>query len=202
MSRYKATSKDEYYRIRDNIARRARYFRKKGYIPPELPFTPKQWGQVNVTSRQYEEYIKELETFEEMFNESIQRQRRQKGIEYAPYDEVVLSNFRKNLQTKTYAKGASKIEQWFDDTQKRIGKAKTAEVITKAQQDGVEVDRFTKYGSDEHAMQYIADMSRYLYQEELLSEDELKEMLEDASYIDEEYSRYFDDFMEGLQYED
>ena len=156
------SSKSEYDRIRDNILRQRRYFKSQGYKVPNIPLTPKQAGfdTKEIKGYQWSDRIKGLREYEKNLQESIQYQRKTKGVEYAPYNKVKLSNYLKNLDTKGYGKGASKVKDWFQSTLEKVGEERMVEVIEEAENSGVQVDRYIKY-DDETAIKYIGDMTNF-----------------------------------------
>ena len=192
------SSKSEYQKIRDNILRQARKYQNQGYKVPYIPRTPLQAG-MSAENIDYDYFIEEMQSFKKEMQLSVEFQRRIKtGRSYARYNDVVISNFRKSLQSKKYAEGASIVEKWFNNVVQRIGEDAMAEVLEEAQNSGVEVDRYVKYGKDTYALNYIGDMTTILNNKGLLDAEAVEEVLTDASYINEANEGFFDDFIQGV----
>lgn len=193
------SSKSEYDRIRDNILRQRRYFKSQGYKVPNIPLTPKQAGfdTKEIKGYQWADRIKGLREYEKNLQESIQYQRKTKGIEYAPYNKVKLSNYLKNLDTKGYGKGASKVKEWFQSTLEKVGEERMVEVIEEAENSGVQVDRYVKY-DDETAIKYIGDMTNFFYDKGYVDKNQSYDILSEVAGANDYYSNFFETILEDM----
>ena len=189
------SNKSEYQRMRDNILREARRYKSQGYKVPKAPLTGRQSGVSNPTESHYKFLIDEMKQWEKSMKQSVAMQKRQEGKSVARYNDVVLDNFKKNLQTRKYSTGASKVEKWFDSVRTKIGNEAMAELIEEAENSGVEVDKYVKYAKEEYAMNYIGDMTEMLYNKGLIDEEAVEDILTDSSYISDEFENFFSDFI-------
>ena len=189
------SNKSEYQRMRDNILREARRYKSQGYKVPKAPLTGRQSGVSNPTESHYKFLIDEMKQWEKSMKQSVAMQKRQEGKSVARYNDVVLDNFKKNLQTRKYSTGASKVDKWFDSVRDKIGNEAMAELIEEAENSGVEVDKYVKYAKEEYAMNYIGDMTEMLYNKGLIDEDAVEDILTDSSYISDEFENFFSDFI-------
>ena len=189
------SNKSEYQRMRDNILREARRYKSQGYKVPKAPLTGRQSGVSNPTESHYKFLIDEMKQWEKSMKQSVAMQKRQEGKSVARYNDVVLDNFKKNLQTRKYSTGASKVDKWFDSVRDKIGNEAMAELIEEAENSGVEVDKCVKYAKEEYAMNYIGDMTEMLYNKGLIDEDAVEDILTDSSYISDEFENFFSDFI-------
>lgn len=189
------SNKSDYQRMRDNILRKARKYKSQGYKVPKAPLTGRQSGVSNPTESHYKFLIDEMKQWEKSMKQSVAMQKRQEGKSFARYNDVVLDNFKKNLQTRKYSSGASKVEKWFDSVRAKIGNEAMAELIEEAENSGVEVDKYVKYAKEEYAMNYIGDMTEMLYNKGLIDEEAVEDILTDSSYISDEFENFFSDFI-------
>ena len=192
------SNKSEYQRMRDNILRQARKYKSQGYKVPKAPLTGRQSGVSNPTESHYKFLIDEMKQWEKSMKQSVAMQKREQGKSVARYNDVVLDNFKKNLQTRKYSTGASKVDKWFDSVREKIGNEAMAELIEEAENSGVEVDKYVKYAKEEYAMNYIGDMTEMLYNKGLIDEDAVEDILTDSSYISDEFENFFSDFIEEI----
>ena len=192
------SNKSEYQRVRDNILRQARKYKSQGYKVPIAPKTARQSGVSNASEAHYWYLTKQLKEWEKELKQSIAFQKRQQSKNVARYNDVILNNFKKNLDTRKYAEGAEKVRKWFDSVRKKIGDDAFAELIEEAENSGVEVYKYVKYGKEEYAMNYIGDMTQMLYNKGLVDELEVKKILTNSSYISEEFENFFSDFIEEI----
>ena len=192
------SNKSEYQRIRDNILREARRYKSQGYKVPKAPRTARQSGVSNASEAHYWYLTKQLKEWEKHLKQSITYQKREKSKNVARYNDVVLDNFKKNLQTRKYSTGASKVEKWFNSVKDKIGNDAFAELIEEAENSGVEVDKYVKYGKEEYAMNYIGDMTQMMYNKGLIDDEQVENILTDSSYISDEFENFFSDFIEEI----
>lgn len=191
-------SKSEYQKLRDNILRQARRYRKQGYKVQEPPKTARQSGISKATEKHIQFLTQELKDWQRQMQMDVASQKRARGESAVRFNDVVLDNFKRNLSTKKYATGASKVSQWFDSVRKEIGDDAMADLIQEAENSGVEVDRYVKYGKDEYAMQYIGDMTQMMYNKGIINEEQVEDILTNDAYISDEFSDFFSEFLGGL----
>lgn len=191
-------SKSEYQKLRDNILRQARRYRKQGYKVQEPPKTARQSGISKATEKHIQFLTQELKDWQRQMQMDVASQKRARGESAVRFNDVVLDNFKRNLSTKKYATGASKVSQWFDSVRKEIGDDAMADLIQEAENSGVEVDRYVKYGKDEYAMQYIGDMTQMMYSKGIINEEQVEDILTNDAYISDEFSDFFSEFLGGL----
>lgn len=192
------SNKSEYQRVRDNILREARRYKSQGYKVPKAPRTARQSGVSNASEAHYWYLTKQLKEWNKQLKQSIAFQKREQSKNVAHYNDVVLDNFKKNLDTRRYAAGAEKVKTWFDSVREKIGDDAFAELIEEAENSGVEVDKYVKYGKEEYAMNYIGDMTQIMYNKGLINEEQVKNILTDSSYISDEFENFFSDFIEEI----
>lgn len=191
-------SKSEYQKLRDNILRQARRYRKQGYKVREAPKTARQSGISKASEKHIEFLTQELKDWQRQMQMDVASQKRARGESAVRFNDVVLENFKRNLSTKKYAPSASKVSQWFDTVREQIGDDAMADLIQEAENSGVEVDRYVKYGKDEYAMQYIGDMTQMMYNKGIINEEQVEDILTNDAYISDEFSDFFSEFLGGL----
>lgn len=191
-------SKSEYQKLRDNILRQARRYRKQGYKVQEPPKTARQSGISKATEKHIQFLTQELKDWQRQMQMDVASQKRARGESAVRFNDVVLENFKRNLSTKKYATGASKVSQWFDTVREQIGDDAMADLIQEAENSGVEVDRYVKYAKDEYAMQYIGDMTQMLYNKGIINDEQVQDILTNDAYISDEFSDFFSEFLGGL----
>lgn len=215
-----AKQRNEYQRIRDNIMRGIRRQRAKGAVIYEkAPLTPKQKGYKSATSRDINELITwgktvlnrlkaedDVDRLLRIAHETNEESKKKYNTNTNVYDGLVANessvyvyNFQRSLQTKKYADGANKVQDWYVKMQKILkSDNELADFLKRAEKEGISVDTYVKYADESYADHYISDMTERLAQERYISEDQVRDLLTGVSDMTEQAQQFFDDFLGGL----
>lgn len=184
----KSRAQIKYERTRKAIQQRKSYYKQRGFdVDIDLPLTPKQVGfGSKMTPRQFDIFTAELEDWTTTFLSYISQQKRNRGEETVSFDKVILSNFETNLNTRKYGKGANIVKDWYKTIKGSVTNQQLVEALEEGEREGIVVDRVVKYGKEENAVEYTADITKILHRKGYINNDDAIKVLESISIEDED----------------
>lgn len=175
----------DYYKERRSILNRRRYISKKYGIDltevtlPKIPekITAKSISELSKTRTRVEKTAVAKSVVKGVASKSAEK--------FLPsYSDVAISRFKELATTFIFRSASKTLLSWLEELIQKFGRAKVGEVLSKAERDGIVPNKDVFY-SDTTAENYMHEVMEYFWEEDLISHDDIDEMIENSQYFSE-----------------